>query len=60
MMRLTSVGVVLGQHRRRLTGIKTAMGCNAGPTLNQNRGVDLYRVYEVHHKDVYAAAWDHD
>ena len=24
-----------GKRRRRLTGIKTAMGCNAGPTLNR-------------------------
>ena len=28
--------LVLGQRRRRLTGIKTSMGCNAGPTLNRN------------------------
>ena len=27
---------VLGQHRRRLTGIEPAMGCDAGPTLNLN------------------------
>ena len=26
--------LVLGQRRRRLTGIEPAMGCNAGPTLN--------------------------
>ena len=28
--------LVLGQRRRRLTGIEPAMGCNAGPTLNLN------------------------
>ena len=28
--------LVLGQRRRRLTGIEPAMGCNASPTLNQN------------------------
>ena len=27
---------MLGQCRRRLTGIEPAMGCNAGPTLNQD------------------------
>ena len=27
---------MLGQSRRRLTGIEPAMGCNAGPTLNWN------------------------
>ena len=31
-----SVGLVLGQHRRRLTGIEPVMGCVAGPTLNRN------------------------
>ena len=29
----SSAGLVLGQRRRRLTGIEPAMGCNAGPTL---------------------------
>ena len=28
--------LVLGQHRRRLTSIEPALGCNAGPTLNCN------------------------
>ena len=28
--------LVLGQRRRRLTGIEPAMGCNAGPTLKRN------------------------
>ena len=28
--------LVLGQRRRRLTGIETAMGCNAGLTFNRN------------------------
>ena len=28
--------LVLGQRRRRLTGIEPAMGSNAGPTLNRN------------------------
>ena len=28
--------LVLGQRRRRLTGIDSAMGCNAGPTLKWN------------------------
>ena len=32
-----SVGVVLGQRRRQLTGIELAMGCDAGPTLHRNR-----------------------
>ena len=31
-----SDGSVLGQRRRRLTGIEQAMGCKAGPTLNRN------------------------
>ena len=31
-----SVGLVLWQHRRRLTIIEPAMGCAAGPTLNRN------------------------
>ena len=31
-----SDGLVLGQLRRRLTGIEPAMGCDAGPTLNRN------------------------
>ena len=30
-----SVGLVWGQPRGRLTGIEPAMGCDAGPTLNQ-------------------------
>ena len=28
--------LVLGQRRRRLTGIEPTIGCNAGPTLNRN------------------------
>ena len=31
-----SDGLVLGQHRRKLTGIEPAMSCDAGPTLNWN------------------------
>ena len=31
-----SVELVLGQRRRRLTGIEPAMSCDAGPTLNRN------------------------
>ena len=31
-----SDGLVLGQRRRRLTGIEPAMGCNACLTLNRN------------------------
>ena len=31
-----SVGLVLGQRRRQLTGIEAAMGCDAGPTFNRN------------------------
>ena len=31
-----SDGLVLGQRRRRLTGIDPAMCCVAGPTLNRN------------------------
>ena len=29
-------GLVLGQRRSQLTGIRPAMGCSAGPTLNRN------------------------
>ena len=32
----THFGLVLGQRRRRLTGIEPTMGCDAGPTLNRN------------------------
>ena len=28
--------LVLGQRRRRLTGIEPSMGCNAGPTMYRN------------------------
>ena len=28
--------LVLGQRRRRLTNIESAMSCDAGPTLNRN------------------------
>ena len=35
-MQQTRVGVVLGQRRRTFVGIKPAMGCNTGPTLNRN------------------------
>ena len=31
-----SDGLVLGQRLRRLTRIETAMGCDAGPTLNRD------------------------
>ena len=31
-----SVGLMLGQRRRRLTGIEPAMGCDTDPTLNPN------------------------
>ena len=31
-----SVGLVLGQHRRRLTAIEAAMVCEAVPTLNRH------------------------
>ena len=31
-----SDGLVLGQRRKRLTGIEPAMGCDAGPTVNWN------------------------
>ena len=37
MTRWASVGVVLGQRHRRLPGIDTAVGGDAGPTLNRNR-----------------------
>ena len=40
-----SVGVVLGQRRRRLTSIVPAMGCIGW--------VGLHRVYEVHRIDAY-------
>ena len=31
-----SYSLVLDQRRKRLTGIESTMGCNAGPTLNRN------------------------
>ena len=34
--RRPSDGLVLGQRRRRLTGIDPAMGCDASPTLNRD------------------------
>ena len=41
-----SVVLVAGQHRRRLTVIEPAMGCDAGPTLNRNWvGRPTHRVY---------------
>ena len=42
---------VLGQRRRQLTGIQPAMGCKAGPTLNQNlvgRPTSSLRVLNEH------------
>ena len=43
-----SDGLVLGQRRRRLTGIEPAMGCDAGPTLSRNLvGIGLHPLYEV-------------
>ena len=35
MMSWAGVGIVLGQRRRPLTGIKPAMGCDAGLALSQ-------------------------
>ena len=48
-----SVGLVLGQRCRRLTGIEQAMGCDAGSTLSRIGWVSLHRVYEVHGGDAY-------
>ena len=39
--------LVLGQRRRRLTGIEPAMSCNAGPTFS----------VEVHHRQVWNEWW---
>ena len=36
--------VLMGQRRRRLTGIEPAIGCNAGPTLNRLVGRPTYFV----------------
>ena len=43
----TSVGLVLGQRRGRLTGIDPAMVCNGDSTLNEMPLYDL----EVHRRD---------
>ena len=63
---------VLGQRRRWLTGIEPAMGCSAGPTLNQNLvgrptssvsgqelyGQELYKVLnQVHCRQVFNECW---
>ena len=47
----------LGQHRRRLTGIEPAMGCNAGPTLNRNLVVGPHPLYEIHRRQVLNKCW---
>ena len=44
---------MLGQHRIRLAGIESAMGCDAGPTLNRIGWVGLHCVYKVYRIDVY-------
>ena len=50
--------LVLGQRRRRLTGIEPAMGCNAGPTLNRNlMGRPIHPLYEVHRRQVLNGCW---
>ena len=49
---------MLGQRRRRLTGIETAMGCDAGPTLNRNLvGIGPHPLYEVHRRQVLNEYW---
>ena len=50
--------ILLGQPRRRLTGIEPAMGCNAGLTLSRNFvGIDLHHLYEVHRRQVLNECW---
>ena len=49
--------LVLGQRRRRLTGIELVMGCNAGPTLNRNLLVGLHPLYQVHRRQVLNECW---
>ena len=44
------LGLVLGQHRKQLTGIQSAMGCDAGPSLNRNWVDRPNRVYPSKHK----------
>ena len=48
---------MLGQRRRRLTGIEPAMGCDAGPTLNQDLVLGLHPLYEVHCRQVLNECW---
>ena len=49
---------VLGQRRIRLIGVESAMGCNAGPTLNRNLvGIGLHSLYEVHRRQVSNECW---
>ena len=44
---------MMGQ-RRRLNGIKPAMGCDTGPTLNRYWvGIGVHCVYQVHRIDAY-------
>ena len=47
--------LVLGQHRRRLTGIEPAMGCNVFPTLNRN--LVGRPPYQVHRRQVLNECW---
>ena len=49
--------LVLGQRRRRLSGIEPSMGCNVGPTLNRNLVVGLHPVCEVHRRRVLNECW---
>ena len=50
--------IVLGQRRRRLTGIEPEMGYNAGPTLNRNLvGIGLHPLYQVHRRQVLNTCW---
>ena len=44
---------MLGQRRIRLTGIESAMGCDADPTLNRYWWVGLHCVYQAHRIDAY-------
>ena len=55
-----SDGLVLGQPRRRLTGIEPAMGCDADPTLNRNlvvHDVGLHPLYKVHFRQLLNECW---
>ena len=47
---------MLGQRRRRLTGIEPVMGCDTGPTLNR-WWVGLHPLYKLHRRQVLNECW---